>query len=227
MRKILIGAVTAVVSYTLTTTLAKKEKSEDTKDSEGEYGNLVWISADEVRDEGEPIFNVGDTVVTFNPYTHDYAEIDLDWSPIYFEVQDVFYDENDGVYRYKLDENEWFAESWLMKPEHPYMNKSFNEEEGKMMFSYDSFEGGKKDETEKAKELLASGAKGLEKSELKRRKAWKKRMDELLDEYNGYVHEGETEKAEEVQATYQREQALFNAGSVIRELGGELGGERE
>jgi hypothetical protein len=90
---------------------------------------LDWIDGDDEEVDG-PLYNVGDTVITFNPYTEDYAVVDFDFSPLYFVVEDYAFDEEDGEYRYKLEGNsEWFAETWVMLPEYPTMTKEMGEED--------------------------------------------------------------------------------------------------
>ena len=117
MKKVIAGIASAIGAL-----VTAKGKLESKKEPEPEpESNLVWISAD---DPNEPIFAEGEYVVTFNPYTNDYAIVDFDFSPLYFKITDVRFDEDDEMFRYKLGGNrDWFAEEWLMKPMVPFMVK--------------------------------------------------------------------------------------------------------
>ena len=98
---------------------------------------VVWITAEHEEEteepeetkedeEMQPLFHVGDEVLTFNPYEQDYVDFE-EWTftPIYYRVEGYMYDPVDGVYRYKLAGKEnWHAENWLMFPEAPRMLKA-------------------------------------------------------------------------------------------------------
>jgi hypothetical protein len=127
MKRLLAGMTSAIISFAVTRKLQRKE----TKSAKSaKHTDLVWISADDVEEESDgPKFNVGDEVITHNPYTSDYAAMDFDGSPLYFLIEDFSWDLDDGCYRYKMKHNdEWFAETWLMAPEYPYMAKPPSEE---------------------------------------------------------------------------------------------------
>lgn len=178
-----------------------------------------------------PKFSVGDQVLTISPFTGEYVYVDFDGTPLFYEIDKVKWCEPDGNFRYWIDlEGEWIAESWLQKPEYPPMTMTheddYDEDTGTITMTL-GFEDGEivVSSTEKKKEAPKMGGhRALEKSELARRKAWSIRMDELMDEYNEYLQAGDSEAADTTLRTYKREQALFNAGSLIREIGGELGG---
>lgn len=122
MRRLLIGTTAALFSFAFTRASQRKSK-------QPEQSEITWISADDVVTL-EPLFELGEEVITFNPYTSDYALMDFDGSPLYFQVEDVLWDEDDECFRYRLKENDqWFAETWLMTPEHPYMEKPLLQEE--------------------------------------------------------------------------------------------------
>lgn len=87
--------------------------------------DIMWIDGAESvesADEGGPLFEVDQTVITMNPFTFDYAIVDLDETPLYYVIKDIRYDTEENTYRYFLEgEDEWFAEEWLEKPEVPSM----------------------------------------------------------------------------------------------------------
>jgi hypothetical protein len=205
MRRLIVGFTSAIAGFFIT-----RKLTENTKKQSG----VTWISG-EGSEKPEPQFDIGDEVLTVDPYTGDYVDTDFDMSPLYFEVEDYAWDVDGEVYRYKLKNNpEWFAEMWLTEPEFPMMTKDLEE----------TTENESKEEIEMAKEK--TGHRALERTELARRKEWSERADKLLDRYNEQLREGLTEAAERTMKKYMREQAMFNAGSLIREAGGELGGER-
>lgn len=210
MRKLLVGLTSitsAVAAYTAT---RRKLREPITIEPEG----FEWIDADE-PEVLEPLYDEGEYVITYNPYTQDYVLYDLDFTPLYMKVEDVAWDEEDGEFRYKLEhEDQWFAESWLMEPDYPMMEKELD--------------GDDENKTEEDENMPKNAQNRIfEKSELTRRKEWKTRSDELLDAYNAKLKEGEVKEADKIMETYRKEYALFQAGSLIREAGGELGGERK
>ena len=92
---------------------------------------ITWISADEDEetDEGDelppkPMFRGGeDEVVLYNPYEGAFMTMDfLSMEPERYRVVDVAYDEEEKVFRYKLDdgmddlEGIWYSEDWLSLP---------------------------------------------------------------------------------------------------------------
>jgi hypothetical protein len=200
MKRLIVGFTSAIAGFFITRKLTEKKES------------VTWISG-EGSDIPEPKFGVGDQIITTNPYTGDYAIQDFDGSPLYNFIEDLAYDEDDEEFRY-LIEGEWFAETWLMDPPYPLMVKDLVENEDTEP----------KEEKTMAKEK--TGHRALERTELARRKEWSERADKLLDRYNEQLREGLTEAAERTMKKYMREQAMFNAGTLIREAGGELGGER-
>ena len=192
MKKLIAGITSAVATYILT------RKSMNKPESEPEW---EWVDGDDEEIEG-PAFLKGDTVVTWNPYVEDYAEVDWDFSPLFFKVEKSKWDETDECYRYKLEGNDrWYAESWLMAPEYPMMTKLLNPS------------------TEPPKKEVPIYQRSAS--------DWSRRADELLDQYNALLHAEKIEESDQVMRTFLREQALFKAGEVIREVGGELGGVRE
>jgi hypothetical protein len=205
MKRLIVGFTSAVAGFLITRKLTEKKEG------------VTWISGEgsEINEEKpEPQFDIGEEVLTVDPYTGDYIDTDFDMSPLYFEVEDYAWAYEEGIYRYKLKNNdEWFAEVWLTEPEHPMMTKNLVENEDTEP----------KEEKTMAKEKM--GHRALERTELARRKEWSERADVLLDRYNEKLQAGDTEGADRAMQKYQREQAMFNAGSVIREVGGELGGE--
>jgi hypothetical protein len=124
MKRLLIGLTSAIMSFAVTRKLQGKAEQADEQPKEKHEG-LVWISAEDVEvEEVNPEFKVGEMVVTYNPYLCDYAETDFDFSPLYFVIEEVLWDEDDECYRYKFEKNdEWYAETWVMTPEHPFMVK--------------------------------------------------------------------------------------------------------
>lgn len=126
MRKLLLGAI-AATSYIATKVAGRRKDktshADDVQESSGISDNLkVKIAL--------PQFSVGDLVVTLNPYTSDYAIIDIDEeTPLYYEIEGTAWDEESGCYRYKIDSEEgWFAESWLIDTPYPIMAKELGEE---------------------------------------------------------------------------------------------------
>lgn len=204
MKRLIVGFTSAIAGYLLTKSTLKKRR------------NFEWISADESEQESEkhePVFEIGEHVLTVDPYTGDYVDTDFDMTPLYFEIVDYAWSVDERIYRYKLKENdEWVAEVWLSAPEYPMMVQDLVETE----------ENETKEETKMGKEI--KGHRAVERTELARRKEWSERADVLLDRYNEQLREGKTEAAERTMKKYMREQAMFNAGSLIREVGGELGG---
>lgn len=204
MKRLVVGAVTVVVT--------------------------AWAILKRTKPEQEtvkkPKFKVGDQIVTLSPFTNDYVYTDFDGTPLYYTIDKVRWFPEDDSYRYWLEiEGEWIAESWLQKPEHPQMTSTDDDDEDYSMVEFIDGDDDDDYDTGQYKEVpVMKGPKGLEKSELARRKSWAQRADELLDEYNNHLKAGDKESADEVMQTYQQEQAMFNAGSLIREIGGELGG---
>lgn len=108
-----------------------EEHAKGTKD-------FVWIDGEETDEEAElpskPMFLKGDTVVLYNPYTELYIAEEWDAiEPTRYEVGYVDYDEEDGVFRYKLaridgegteeDSEDWYAEEWVRYPLAPTFYK--------------------------------------------------------------------------------------------------------
>lgn len=95
--------------------------------SEGMRRKMTWIDGE---DSGEtekpmPMFYVGDTVVLYNPYEGAFMTMDfLSLDPERYRVVDVAYDEEEKVFRYKLEDGGeddvgdelWYSEDWLSLP---------------------------------------------------------------------------------------------------------------
>lgn len=219
MKRWIIGIASAVTAFIATKKLVEKEH-EPVKSFE-------WIDGDgEETTDIKPEYEVGEVILPFNPYTGDYADFDFDGSPIHYEIEDIKWDAKDKVYRYKVDEGTWFAEPWMTRPKYPYMQRDLDDyddatditedDEGEIVLT------GKN--AKQSKQIL--GHRAAEKTEVARRKEWIARADVLLDQHNGLIKAGNMGAAHAVMAQYKSEQAMFLAGNVIRELGGELNGER-
>jgi hypothetical protein len=77
------------------------------------------IEAEEVEIESGNMFFVGDRVLLFSPYTEQLFVSEDEFDPPKFEILEVGYDEEDDVWRYRLDRgmrNEWYSEEWLSLP---------------------------------------------------------------------------------------------------------------
>lgn len=213
MKKFIVGLASAIGAFVAVRKLSKQEQS-----------SFEWIDADDdedVADELIPEYEVGEIVVTYNPYIEDYADFDFDGSPVYYEIEEVKWDETDKCFRYKVEDGRtWLAESWLAYPKYPFMEKDMGE------FKPETNENKGEAVPMKINNGKPTGHRASEKTEVARRKAWSKRADELLDLYNGHKSKGNLETAERIMEQYKYEQAMFNAGTLIREMGGELGGER-
>lgn len=209
MKRLLIGIASAVTAFFAVRKAMKTE------------GTFEWIDADDT-DELETMYSTGEKVMLWNPYIDDYVDFDPDHGPLVHIVESSKWDADDECFRYKLEnEEDWYAESWLVELEYPTMvdwNENKNTETG---------EESKMNNGSNGKQGQPKGHRAAEKAEVARRKAWAKRADELLDLYNGHRKKGNVETAEEIMAQYKYEQAMFNAGTAIREAGGDLGGERE
>lgn len=91
-----------------------------------------WISAEEDGEEEaeslppKPMFRVGeDEVVLYNPYEGAFMTMDfLSLDPERYRVVDVAYDEDEKVFRYKLEDGGeddvgdelWYSEEWISLP---------------------------------------------------------------------------------------------------------------
>lgn len=72
------------------------------------------------------IYKVGETVITQNPYTHEFVHEDYDGTPLYFHITSIAWDGDDETFRYQLGgEDEWISEEWLDKPMVTMMTKVF------------------------------------------------------------------------------------------------------
>lgn len=72
------------------------------------------------------IYKVGETVITQNPYTHEFVHEDYDGTPLYFRITSIAWDGDDETFRYQLgEEDEWISEEWLDKPMVTMMTKVF------------------------------------------------------------------------------------------------------
>lgn len=188
MKRVLIGALTAVTAYAIGRSgrVGRNGKqAAEPKEMTAEESLVQWISAEEERQENaEPMYVEGDTVVTINPYTFDYAIVDLDnMTPLYYAVQTVKYDEADKTHRYWLKgEDEWFSEDWLDWAPFPVMAKeeieavAYAEEDVKMT----------KELTESSAELLGAALD---------EQARKQQVDSLLDVMNEGTPEEKAEAA--------------------------------
>lgn len=229
MKKLKIG-ITSLASAVTAFYVAKKMKEAS---QEPKYAtvpkrldNFEWIDAYESTEEvvyeteeddedDGPLFSIGEMVVTFSPYTDDFVDYDFDGSPLYFEIEDYKWDEEDRCYRYLLEgDGEWYGEDWLAKPEFPFMTKGNVKDAPETK------------ENKREESIMQKGHRASEKAEIARRKEWARRADELLDLYNEHVKEDNLEEAEKVMKTYRYEQAMFDAGTEIRKAGGELNGIR-
>lgn len=71
---------------------------------------------DDVEDDDTPVqaFDEGDTVCVLNPFTLEYVYETNDYMPLYYDILEVKWDEQDGTYRYLISgQQEWIAEDWL------------------------------------------------------------------------------------------------------------------
>lgn len=71
---------------------------------------------DDVEDDDTPVqaFEEGDTVCVINPFTCEYVYETNDYMPLYYDILEVKWDEQDGTYRYLISgQQEWIAEDWL------------------------------------------------------------------------------------------------------------------
>lgn len=83
-----------------------------------------------------PMFEVGDEVLIYNPYENGYYAKYANTSPEFYEISDIDYDEQDGVYRYRLvndpmleTDGKWISEDWLSLPLHTKFAKDLDDEE--------------------------------------------------------------------------------------------------
>lgn len=122
MKKFIVGAAVAA-AYMLT-----KNKRKQPKISQ------VHTLATEVKSsEIKQKFNVGDMVITVNPYTVDYVVTDLDLTPLYYDIYDVIYDKERSTYWYALTDEtdidgQWYSEEWLSYPPFPEMTAEVDED---------------------------------------------------------------------------------------------------
>lgn len=109
----LLGTTTAILSAYL---LAKR--------TEKQADDFVWIDGDDPEDmsEPKPMFYVGDRVHIYNPHTGEFYAEDSDTiAPRKYEITSVKYDDEQGVFRYRLDydtPSDWYSEDWLSLPVH-------------------------------------------------------------------------------------------------------------
>lgn len=102
------GLATGITTYCLTKKLRKPTPA----------STFEWVSADEDEEtEPLPMFYEGDELHLFNPYMGAmYSDTDVG-APSTYVVKDVRYDDQDEVFRYKLEgEDEWVSEDWLSLP---------------------------------------------------------------------------------------------------------------
>lgn len=101
------GLATGITTYCLTKKLRKPTPA----------STFEWISAEDEETEPLPMFYEGDELHLFNPYMGAmYSDTDVG-APSTYVVKDVRYDDQDEVFRYKLEgEDEWVSEDWLSLP---------------------------------------------------------------------------------------------------------------
>lgn len=101
------GLATGITTYCLTKKLRKPTPA----------STFEWISAEDEDVEPLPMFYEGDELHLFNPYMGAmYSDTDVG-APSTYVVKDVRYDDQDEVFRYKLEgEDEWVSEDWLSLP---------------------------------------------------------------------------------------------------------------
>jgi hypothetical protein len=102
----------------------------DAEASGGTNPSLSEITAElaGLSHERTAAFEVGDMVVTLNPYTGDILmfEGENDDMPQYFEILDVKWDGEDNTFRYLLSgQDRWCAEGWIDVPDLPIMMRKW------------------------------------------------------------------------------------------------------
>src|SRR5690606_7071436 len=96
----------AIITYIKRILRIKSPTEEHAKGTKG----FVWIDGEETDEEAElppkPMFRVGeDEVVLYNPYEGVFMTVDfLSMEPERYRVVDVAYDEEEKVFRYKLED---------------------------------------------------------------------------------------------------------------------------
>lgn len=125
----------AVALYGLSR-IGKKAKNNTKQQSKSEHD---WTKRYTVTDEpaprfDAPMFEVGDEVLVYNPYENGYYAKYSDLSPTLYEISDIDYDAQDGVYRYRLvndpmieTDGKWISEDWLSLPLHTKFAKDLDE----------------------------------------------------------------------------------------------------
>jgi hypothetical protein len=143
----------------MTTHLAEDEDKPMTADEQAEMDamleeltdggvRVIWLSSDDEDPEGinpsfeematefaalpqekHAAFEVGDVVVTLNPYTGDFQIHEEDSEiPQYYQIMDVKRDDGCNTFRYLLSGTDsWCAEEWLDIPDVPVMMKTWVE----------------------------------------------------------------------------------------------------
>lgn len=115
-----------IITYIKRILRIKSPTEEHAKGTKG----FVWIDGEETDEEAElppkPMFRVGeDEVVLYNPYEGAFMTMDfLSMEPERYRVVDVAYDEDEKVFRYKLEDGGeddrgdelWYSEDWLSLP---------------------------------------------------------------------------------------------------------------
>ncbi|WP_077297376.1 hypothetical protein [Virgibacillus pantothenticus] len=77
-----------------------------------------------------PMYEVGNEVFIYNPYEDGYYAQYDNVSPTLYEIIDVKYDDEEGVYRYRLENGsptDWYSEDWLSLPIHTTFIRNLNE----------------------------------------------------------------------------------------------------
>ncbi|MBU5266236.1 hypothetical protein [Virgibacillus proomii] len=126
----------------------------------------------------EPMFEVGDEVLIYNPYEDGYyAQFD-NISPTVYEISDVRFDDKEGVYRYRLVNDplidmygKWISEDWLSLPLHT----TFTRDLGEKTSEYNH--------ANPTPEMIEAERKIIEK--VLDDQAYKGTVDMLLDKLNG------------------------------------------
>lgn len=101
-------------------------------------GNQYLIDTPAPRFDA-PMYEVGDEVLIYNPYEDGYYARYSDLSPTPYEISDVQYDEDEGVYRYRLvndpmieTDGKWISEDWLSLPIHTKFAKDLDNEQARL-----------------------------------------------------------------------------------------------
>lgn len=129
--------------------------SENNENDEQPKGNddFIWIDGEDTG-KRVPLFHVEQTVVTVNPFTHEYAIMDLDETPLYYVIKSIRYDLSGQTYRYFLEgEDQWFAEEWLAIANIPSMTTELRVDTE--LYLIDTAGEGKVDESDLSNEEVA------------------------------------------------------------------------